>query len=224
MALQQNAPRELFIDGYIAKTFEPLDTEAYHVSLLKREPGHIQWHTDDTDAFLAAPPPGLQDDWVIDYAVRDTGPVIRQKIWAPKNSSDKVRWVDHEQLHRPIFFILKNGRLGLPLTDAVVGNCMCLRGAEEAAPVGPGAHAQIRINVSSIFDVYSPDLMVRIYLSQWCGYLHLKWNEQISIQRQTQTEERETISLEKFANHVGKKVLKFMEVILILVSKRFPGN
>jgi hypothetical protein len=155
---QHNVQHDPFIDGYIAHMFEPLDTEEYHASLLKREPGHIPWHTDDaTGAFLAAPPPGPeydQHDWIIDYAVKDNldkGPVVRQKIWAPKKSSDRVRRVDHEQLHRPIFFILKNGRgLGLPLIDAAAGNCMCLRGAEEAAPVGTSAHAQIRINVSLI--------------------------------------------------------------------------
>ena len=78
--------------------------------------------------------------------------MIRQKIWAPKKSSDKLRWVDYEQLHPPIFFIHENGQdLGLPLKGAAGGNCMCLRGAEEAAPIGLNAHLQIRINVSSIF-------------------------------------------------------------------------
>ena len=143
---------DLFIDGYIAQMFGPPDAEAYFaVSLLKREPRHIQWHIDVTGAFLAAPPPELagdRDDWVIDYVVRSAGPVIQQRIWAPKKSSDKVRRVD---LDPPIFFIQKNGRdLGLPLVEAAGGNCMSLRGAEEETPVGPSAHAQIRINVSSI--------------------------------------------------------------------------
>ena len=59
--------------------------------------------------------------------------------------------------------------------------------------------------------------MVKVYPSQWCGYVYLDWNEQISIQKQTQP--REIISLETFAKHVAKKTLKFMEVILILLSK-----
>ena len=176
-----------------------------------------------TVAFLATPPPGptpAQDGWVIDYAVINRGPVIRQKIWEPRKSSDRLRWVDHEQLLPPIFFIQKDGQdLGLPLKDAAGGNCMCLRGAEEAAPVGRAAHwhIQIRINVSSIFCVHSPELMVKVYPSQWCGYVYLDWNDQISIQKQTQP--RETISLETFAKHVAKKTLKFMEVILILLPK-----
>jgi len=163
MDQQQNVQRDLCIDGYIAQMFDPQAAEEYHLSLLRREPGQIQLQADvaGTGAFLATPPPGLtfgQHDWVIDHAVRDTGPVIRQKIWEPKKSSDKLRWVDHEQLHPPIFFIHKNGRdLGLPLKNAAGGNCMCLRGAEEAAPVGTSAHAQIRINVSLNFGVHSPE-------------------------------------------------------------------
>ena len=219
MDQQQNVQRhgDLCIDGYISQMFDPRVADEYHVSLLRREPGQIQLETDvaGTGAFLATPPPGStsgQHGWVVDYAVKDTGPVIRQKLWAPKKSSDKLRWVDHEQLHPPIFFIHKNGRdLGLPLKEAAGGNCMRLRGAEEAAPVGSRAHAQIRINVSLISGVHSPELMVKVYPSQWCGYAHLDWNEQISIQKQTQP--RETISLETFAKHVARKTLKFMEVI-----------
>jgi hypothetical protein len=185
--------------------FGPQVAQEYHASL-RRELGQIQLQADSDVA----------GSWVIDYAVIDRGQVIRQKIWAPKKSSDKRRWVDHEQLHPPIFFIHENGQdLGLPLTDAAGGNCMCLRGAEETAPVGSGAHAQIRINVSSIFCVHSLEMMVKVYPSQWCGYEYLDWSDQISIQKQTQP--RETISLETFAKHVAKKTLKFMEVFLILL-------
>jgi hypothetical protein len=220
--VQTAVQRDLFIDGYIAQMFDPQVAEEYH----GREPGHIQLQADvtGTGAFLATPPPGPagQHGWVIDYEVRVRGPVIRQKMWAPRNPSDRLRWVDHEQLHPPIFFIHKNGQdLGLPLQEAAGGNCMCLRGAEEAAPVGTSAHAQIRINVSSIFGVHSPELMVKVYPSQWCGYVGLGWNEQISIQKQTQP--RETTSLETFAKHVAKKTVKFMEVILILL-RISPGD
>jgi hypothetical protein len=174
MDQQQNVQRlgdlRLCIDGYISQMFDPRVADEYHVSLLRREPGQIQLQADvaGTGAFFATPPPGPtsgQHGWIVDYAVKDTGPVIRQKIWAPKKSSDKLRWVDHEQLHPPIFFIHKNGHdLGLPLKEAAGGNCMRLRGAEEAAPVGSRAHAQIRINVSSIFGVHGPELMVKVSL------------------------------------------------------------
>ncbi|KAH9954548.1 hypothetical protein BC827DRAFT_1143511 [Russula dissimulans] len=118
------------------------------------------------------------------------GPVIPQQIWAPRKPSDAQRYVYHEQLHPPIFFVHKDGEgLGLPLTDAAAGNCMHLRGAEQAARVGTTTHAQIRIN--------------------WCGYLYLEWSDQIMIQKQSPA--KETISLEKFAKYVAGKVLKFME-------------
>ena len=160
MAQQQNVlgGRDVLIDGYISHMFGPQVADEYYVSLLRREPGQVQWHADvaDTGAFLATPPPGLtsgQHDWVVDYVVKDTGPVIRQKIWAPRKASDKRRWVDHVQLNPPIFFIHDNGQddLGLPLREAAGGNCMGLRGAEEAVPVGSMAHVQIRINVSFNF-------------------------------------------------------------------------
>jgi hypothetical protein len=217
---QQNVQRDPWIDSYTAQMFGPEDAQKYYASLLGGGPGQIQFQAAGvagTGVFLATPPPGQtsgQHDWVIDHSVRDTGPVIRQKLWAPKKSSDKLRWVDHEQLHPSIFFIHKNGRgLGLRLEEAAGGNCMCLRGASEAAPVDPRAHAQIRINVSSIFGVHSPELMVKVNPLQWCGYGHLDWNEQISIQ--TQTQPREIVSLETFAKHVARKTLKFMGVILI---------
>ena len=215
-----SSPPDLLIDGYIAHMFGPRDAEQYHVSLLKKESRNIQRHnTNGTGAFLAAPPVSDKVIWVIDYAVRNSGPVIRQSIWAPKTPSDKVRRVDLETLNPPIFFTHHNGNLGLPLMEAVGGNCMGVRGAEEVAPVGTSAHAQIRINVR--FDVHSPVLTVIICLSQWSGYLD--WNEQISIQQQTRG--KETILLETFAKHVGRKVLKFMEVIfLIPPPEPSPGN
>ena len=237
---QQNVQRDLLTDGYFAQMFGPQVAEEYHTFLLKREPGQIgqiQPQTDvtGTGAFFAPPPPGSQarasgqHGWVIDHAVRDTSLVIRQKIWAPKNPSDKKRRVDHasEGLHPPIFFVHKNGRdLGLPLIEAAGGDCMRLRDADQVAPVGSSVHAEIRINVSSIFNIHSAELMVKVpYPSQWRGYAYLDWHKQISIQRQKQdqTQPKEAISLETFAKHVATKTKDFMEVILILLSKRSPG-
>ena len=222
-------PWTLPLDGYTAHTFTPKDAEMYLVGLLKRaHPRQIQWRTDVTGAILAAPPAGLmsdQRDWVIDYAVRDTGSVIRQKIWTPRQMSDEVRRVDHEQLNCPIFFIHNNGQdLGIPLIEATRGNCMSLRDAEEAAPVGRSTHIQIRINVSLIlmFMPHISNLIGRIHLFKWRGYEHLDWNEQISIRRQTS--DRENVSIKTFAKYVGRRVFKFMEVILVLLRKHYPGN
>jgi hypothetical protein len=165
MAPQKDVKFDLLVDGYTSHMFGPLDVVAYYVSLLKREKVHFQWDIDVMGAFRAAPPgmPSDQHDWVVDFKLKAMGPVIPQKIWTPKKMSDKVRRVDHEPLCPPIFFIRKNQDLGFPLIDAVGNDRLCIRGAEEAIPVGtPSAHAQIRINVSFNFDVHSPDLTMRI--------------------------------------------------------------
>jgi len=147
---------DLLIDGYLSHMFGPRDAETYHVSLLGRRSSQlIQWHiTLPEGIFVAAPPAGQESnqDWAIDYAIKDAGVVIPQQIWAPRNQSDAQRYVRHEQLRPPIFFVLRDGEsLGLPLRDAAAGNCMGLRGAsEQVASVGRSSHAQIRINVSSI--------------------------------------------------------------------------
>ncbi|KAI0247755.1 hypothetical protein BJV78DRAFT_897257 [Lactifluus subvellereus] len=184
---------QLLIDGYIAHMFGPKDAEGYHVSLLGRESRLINWYTRVSPSlkiFFAAPPHGLdtnQYDWAIDYAISHAGLVIPQQIWAPRNQSDAQRYVHHEQLRPPIFFVRKSGNLGLPLIEAAAGSCMSLRGADQTAPVGPGAHAQIRIN--------------------WRGYA--PWGAQIMIRKQTPTQE--TISLETLAKYVAGRVKAFMD-------------
>ena len=153
---QQNIQRDLLIDGYISHMFSPRDAETYHSSLLRREPQHIQSFIvpQSPGVFFAAPPPGLESDqqgWAIDYVTKDTGMVIPQQIWAPRKLSDAQRYVHHEQLRPPIFFVHRDDRgLGLSLIEAAAGNCMCLRGAEQPAGIGLSTHTQIRINVSYI--------------------------------------------------------------------------
>ena len=145
---------DLLIDGYLSQMFGPLNAEKYYVSLLKRESKSIQWSFIPERIFFAAPPSGLesnQEAWLIDYAVKDIGWVIPQQLWAPRNAADVRRYVHHEQLRPPTFFVLNDGaNLGLPLKAAAAGDCMSLRNAEQAAGVRPSLHTQIRINVSSI--------------------------------------------------------------------------
>jgi len=45
--------------------------------------------------------------------------------------------------------------------------------------------------------------------SQWRGYKHLEWSDQIMTQKGSHP--KETIPLEKFAKYVAGRVLKFME-------------
>jgi hypothetical protein len=150
---QQHGQQELWVDGYIAHMFGPQSAQGYHASLLRRESRDIDWRIGALGSLLffiaAAPGTGPAQDWIIDYLRRHTGMVIPQQIWVPRNRSDARRYVDHEQLHPPIFLVHRNSvDLGFPLTDVAAGNCMSLRDANQTAPVGPGVHAQIRINVS----------------------------------------------------------------------------
>lgn len=178
----------LLIDGYIALTFGPQDAEAYHCTLLRESHVLRPYNlTEYPGIFFAMPPhrPDLdprqpQTPWVIDHMVWNQGTVIGQQRWDTRNQ--------YEFLCPPIFFVHRNGGLGLPLNQAAGGDCMSLRGASQPAPLGEtcGTHAQIRIN--------------------WHGYL--PWDEQILIR--TQTQRREIIQLEKFVKHVAKKVKKFM--------------
>src|SRR5579863_4704988 len=134
---------ELLIDGYISRMFGPQGAQAYHASLLGREPQHLQQYTalpESPGIFFATPPPVIgsnQQSCAIDYVPKDTGPVIPQQIWAPRKTADEQRYVRNEQLRPPIFFVHKDGRsLGIPLTEAAGGNCMSLRGADQPAGVG----------------------------------------------------------------------------------------
>jgi hypothetical protein len=144
---------QLLIDGYIAHMFGSEAAERHHASLLKREPRDINWHTQVSGSllffFAATNGPGLVHHWILDYLRKDTGLVIPQQIWVPQNRTEVQRYVAHEQLYPPIFLVHSDSRdLGFPLTDVAAGNCPSLRDADQMALVGPGSHAQIRINVS----------------------------------------------------------------------------
>ena len=156
----QHSCEDLLIDGSVSHMFCPQDAEAYFCGLLGRTSLPIKWHAIlPGGMFCAATPPGLQsnqenqESWAIDYAIKDAGSVIPQQIWTPRKSADVQRYVHHEQLRPPIFFVQKDGgSLAISLREAAVGNCSFPRGAQQAAPVGPSSHwhLQIRINVSSI--------------------------------------------------------------------------
>lgn len=188
----------LLVDGYIATMFGPRDAPAYHSYLLGRGSGPLREYRDPRypRLFLAAPPyiPGLDPHtppWVIDQVIRATGTVVPQQRWVPRN-------LQYESLRPPIFFVQRNGELGLRLDQAAGGNCMSLQGASQPAPLGEASstHAQIRIN--------------------WRGYS--SWDAQIMIR--TQTQEQEIMPLERFVRHVAKKVQNFMRE----AAGRQPNN
>jgi hypothetical protein len=146
----------LFIDGYLAQTFGPQATASYFTRLLGVDARML--HPIVTQEwphvfFITSPvvqniPPSLSIDrnpaWLLDYAIRQVGTVVPQRIWSPGNSSDS-----QHPLKLPIFFVHKDGvNLGLPLLQAASGDCKTLLDAGTTAPVGNASTMYIRINVS----------------------------------------------------------------------------
>ncbi|KAI0272536.1 hypothetical protein BC834DRAFT_966549 [Gloeopeniophorella convolvens] len=184
--------------GYLVLMFGTRDAEFFVESLLKISSKEVNLivgvHTQLSNAFFVNRPsaPNTLPDvvvgncplWILDF--RPTGTVIPQKIWSPPNQSDWRRYVEQAQLRMPIFFIQKNGMVGLPLTSASKGDTSSLRFGERPAPLGGGHSTQIRI--------------------AWPGYD--SWERQIQIRDQTR--ERKEITLERYAKLVAGVVDRFM--------------
>jgi hypothetical protein len=84
--------------------------------------------------------------WLLDFAIRPIGTIIQQRIWTPRNETQRLA---HAPLNMPIFFILNDHVTpGLPIVSAATGEHMMLRGAGTPAPVGGSYTTCIRINVS----------------------------------------------------------------------------
>jgi hypothetical protein len=92
--------------------------------------------------------------WLLDYVVRNVGTVVPQRLWTPASSSDAQRY-GTTPLNMPIFFVQKDGALGLPLNLAAAGNCAALLNARAPAPVGQCHTTTIRIMVSIFFSFCS---------------------------------------------------------------------
>ncbi|KAH9980588.1 hypothetical protein BJV74DRAFT_779394 [Russula compacta] len=122
--------------------------------------------------------------WLLDYAIRQVGTIVPQRIWSP---SDPQRYVN-VSLNMPIFFAHRDRvNLGLPLLTAAAGHCATLLGAGTTTPVGDCSTMYIRMN--------------------WPGYS--EWSTQIMTKDQTPA--HNTIPLEKFAKRVASAVSRFMD-------------
>jgi hypothetical protein len=91
--------------------------------------------------------------WLLDYMLRDVGTVVSQRLWSPAAASDAQRY-GTVPLNMPIFFVQRDRTLGLPLNQAVSGDCSALLNARLPAPIGLGHTTIIRIMVS-IFPSHS---------------------------------------------------------------------
>jgi hypothetical protein len=149
-------------DGYISYTFSPRVAEIYIAYVFKVEPILLQTfrHEGWPGVFFVSNSP--MDDsrpplmvngrpaWVLDYAIRSGGPVIPQQLWIPHSQGDFRRYVGQASLHLPVFFLNRDGRLGVPVTNAVAGE-MSLRAADEPPPLGNRTTVKIRICVCTHF-------------------------------------------------------------------------
>jgi hypothetical protein len=75
------------------------------------------------------------------------GTVIPQARWSPDNATDYRNHVAAAVLQMPIFFMQKDGILGLSLADAINGRCQTLRDARMLAQLGGKTTTHIRIAV-----------------------------------------------------------------------------
>jgi hypothetical protein len=118
--------------------------------------------------------------------VMDAGTVVRQTLWTPHTVTDRRQHVEDAPLQMPIFFQHTDGRLGLPLDVAISGRCHSLLNAQYFAPLGPQTTTYIRI--------------------LWPGYVEFKRQVQIK----DETHQRNTVTLSKFAQHLGRSVDAFL--------------
>ena len=87
--------------------------------------------------------------WLLDNSVVRTGTVVPQVRWTPENVNDHRQHVAEAILQMPIYFLQKNGTLGLSLDDAINGRCQTLRDSIVQAQLGGRTTTHIRIGVSS---------------------------------------------------------------------------
>ena len=75
------------------------------------------------------------------------GTVIPQARWSPDNATDYRNHVVEAVLQMPIFFMQKDGVLGLSLDDAINGRCQTLRDARMLEQPGKKTTTHICIAV-----------------------------------------------------------------------------
>ena len=144
---------------------------------------------------------------MLDRRVVGTGTVVPQVLWVPHTVTDRKHHVENAKLQMPIFFLHTDGRLGLTLEAAVSGRCHTLLNSQFSAPVGNQTTTHIRIGVSSQCFRRFPITDDSVTFIQWRGYREFKRQVQI----RDETTQRNTVTLLKFAQHVGRSVEAFLK-------------
>ncbi|KAI0305898.1 hypothetical protein B0F90DRAFT_1624008 [Multifurca ochricompacta] len=126
--------------------------------------------------------------WLLDYSITHTGTVVPQVLWSPQNVNDRKQHVVLADLQMPIFFTLQTGNLGISLDDAANNRCQNLCDFRSQAQLGGKTTTYVRIGVGSS----------RTFKRQ--------------IQIKDETENRNPITIGKFAQHLGRSVDAFLQV------------
>ncbi|KAF8502124.1 hypothetical protein F5888DRAFT_1632085 [Russula emetica] len=185
----------VLVDGYMSQCFGPQQAEQHFFNILKSNTISASYLPGtEGGSFIATSVPEYirvqfpnPYTWVLDRRVVGHGTVVPQSLWIPFTITDRRRHVQDAELNMPIFFLHVDGRLGLPLDAAVIGRCDTLLNAKIPAPLGPQTTTHIRFG--------------------WRGYREFKRQVQI----RDETPQHNTITLSKFAQHIGRSVEVFIK-------------
>ena len=172
--------KHIYTDGYLSQMYGPEATMTYLARLLQVDPRTLSFQVitnqewPSTMFFICSPEvPHARPfttihghpAWLLDFAIRSVGTVVRQRIWEYQTAPQHYAPV---ALKLPIFFALNDGvTLGLPIVTAAAGDHlhMTLRGSRTPALVGECSTAFIRINVSADFPCLPCDACARYGIS-----------------------------------------------------------
>ncbi|KAI0266702.1 hypothetical protein BC834DRAFT_109823 [Gloeopeniophorella convolvens] len=189
---------DLLVDGYVSRTFQAQPAQRYFSTLFKSNtlPPYHAWISPSRRlVFVVNHVPGhilvataSQRDppWTIDWGIVSVGTVVPQTMWEPQSITDRRQHVEEAELQMPIFFIRTDGTVGISLEDAASGRCDTLFNARSPAPLAGRTTTHIRI--------------------AWLGYKEFKRQVQI----RDETAARNPVTISKFAQHVGRSVVAFL--------------
>jgi hypothetical protein len=216
--------RDYLVDGYISYAFNSRNAELYVVHLFKTDAASVQAIRDGNGAYSVFIPPShfsppvrtqYGDTWVLDYAVRTGGSVVPQQIWAPQGQGDRRRYVDQAQFCMPIFFVNRNGNLGVPVMNAAAGQ-MHLRDAHLPSSLIDKTSAKIRIGVCAWCLLSYLFTITYHMVSQWPRYAP----SEHQVQFRDRTPAKTPIPFDRFVKHVGSRVRQFLAVRLSWMWRR----
>jgi hypothetical protein len=156
-------PADVFVDGFVARTFTPRDANKYLRLLLRVQESQCflqhyrivchqgAWYITHNSNLVQGTSPGvpLQPTPILDYCMKAThGTVVPQRGWVPADEVDIRRHVASAVLQLPIFFVNHNGGLGFRLPDILRGCDRELHNANSFATLGGKYTTHVRIHVS----------------------------------------------------------------------------